>query len=486
MSIEFFILWGAVLILLSVISSKVSDRIAVPALLLFLAIGILAGSEGLGIIYFDNYKITKSIGVIALVLILFSGGLGASWKSVKPLFPAGFMLSTFGVLITALVVGACSVFILNFSVWEGLLLGAIVSSTDAAAVLSILKSKKISLKGKLKPLLELESGSNDPMAVFLTIGFLGILTNSLSSPWSLFPLFILNMGLGLLAGYLMAKVSILVIDRIKLGYEGLYPVLTVSLVFLTYSLASLIKGNGFLAVYILGLLMSRGEFAYKKSLVKFYEGTAWLMQIAMFITLGLLVFPSQIPPVAGKGILVAAVLIFLARPAGVFLSLIPFKFSLSEKLMISWVGLRGAVPVILATFPLLAGIPQAHMIFNIVFFIVLLSVLAQGTTIHLVSRVLNVNAPFDFRKPYPIEFERAEGFESSLTDMIVPYHSEIIGKSIAEIKIPPEALVVLISRGEKFIVPNGSTVLESGDVLLVLANEEDLKIINGILAGGIR
>jgi len=483
---EIFLFWGAILILLSVFSSKVSDKFAVPALLLFLSIGMLAGSDGVGGIYFDNYKAAKSIGVFALIFIIFSGGLDTGWKKVKPLLPAGLLLSTIGVLVTALIVGVSAVLVLKFSLLEGLLLGAIVSSTDAAAVFSILRSKKISLKGNLAPLLELESGSNDPMAVFLTVSFMGILTSMRHSIWGLVPLFILDMGVGLLVGYLMAKLTILIINKIKLGFEGLYPVLTVALVFFTYASASLIKGNGFLAVYLLGLLMSKEEFAYKKSLTRFYEGIAWLMQIAMFLTLGLLIFPSQIPAIAGKGLLIAVALILLARPASVFLCLIPFKYSFSEKMMISWVGLRGAVPVILATFPLLAGIPQAHMIFNIVFFVTSISVLVQGTTIPFVSRLLKVDAPLDTKKRYPIEFEKAEGFESSLTDIIVPYNSEVVGKTIAEIKVPLESLVVLISRGEKFIVPNGTTVIEGGDVLLVLTNDEDLKILNGILAGGVK
>jgi len=280
----------------------------------------------------------------------------------------------------------------------------------------------------------------------------------------------------------MAKASVVLINKIKLEYEGLYSVLTIGLILITYAVTTLIQGNGFLAVYLLGLMMSRSDFVNKRRIVRFYEGIAWLMQIAMFLTLGLLVSPSQIIPIIAGGLLIAAILIFLARPISVFLCLIPFKFQFSEKLMVSWVGLRGAVPIILATFPLLAGIAQAQTIFNIVFFVVLTSVLVQGTSIPFVSKMLGVNVPLDIRKKYPLEFEYAEGIDVSLTDIIVPYNSDAAGKRIAKINIPPKALVVLISRGDSFIVPNGSTIIEGGDVFLVLANDEDLKALQQTLS----
>jgi cell volume regulation protein A len=481
-AIETILLWVAVLILVSVLASKLSDRYAVPALLLFLGIGILAGSEGVGGIYFNDYWTAKSTGILALIFIIFSGGLNTTWKSVRPLFLPGLLLSTMGVLMTAIVVGLFAMSILKFSLFEGLLLGAIVSSTDASAVFSVLRLRKISLKGHLKPLLELESGSNDPMAVFLTIGFLEIITSRVSSVINLLPLFVLDMGIGLVMGYLIARASIVLINKIKLEYEGLYPVLTIALVLLTYALTTSLRGNGFLAVYLLGLMMSRSDFVNKRLLVRFHEGLGWLMQIAMFLTLGLLVVPSQIMPVIKSGLLIAAVLIFLARPVSVFLCLMPFKFRFAEKIMVSWVGLRGAVPIILATFPLLAGITQAHTIFNVVFFVALASVLVQGTSIPFVSRLLGVNAPFDSRKRYPIEFEQTGGIDASLTDMIVPYDSSVVGSKIAQIKIPLKALIVLISRGDKFIVPNGSTVIEGGDVFLVLANDHDFKSLQRTLA----
>ncbi|HOU36894.1 MAG TPA: potassium/proton antiporter, partial [Candidatus Omnitrophota bacterium] len=447
MTIDIIILWVSILTLVGVLASKLTDRVALPALLLFLVIGMLAGSEGIGGIYFDDYGVAKSLGTLALIFIIFFGGFDTAWKSVKPLFLPALCLSTVGVVITAFVVGLSAALILKMSLIEGLLLGSIVSSTDAAAVFNLMRSKKVSLKGHLRPLLELESGSNDPMAVFLTIGFLGILTSSGQSIVSLIPSFVSSMGVGLIMGYLMARLSVFILNRIRLEYEGLYPVLIMGLVLITYAITTLVNGSGFLAVYLLGLLMSREDFVHKRSLVRFYEGVAWLMQILMFLALGMLVFPSQIVPVIGSGLLIAGILMFIARPIGVFLCLLPFKFKLPHKVMISWVGLRGAVPIVLATFPLLAGIPQAHTIFNIVFFVVLTSVLIQGTSIPAVSRLLRVDTPLDMKKKYPIEFEYTEGIEASLTDMIVPYESEAAGQAIASLGVPARLADVLAGRG---------------------------------------
>lgn len=481
-SVETILLWISILVLFSVFASKLSDRFAIPALLLFLAIGMLAGSEGLGGVYFDDPWLAKSIGIIALIFIIFSGGIDTNWKDIRPIILPGVILSTAGVLITAIIVGFFAVYILKFSVFEGLLLGSIVSSTDAAAVFNILRSKRISLKNPLKPLLEFESGSNDPMAVFLTVSFISMLTTKNMSASALISKFALDMGGGALIGYLMAKLIILIINRLKLEYEGLYSVLTISLVLLTYSLAAILKCNGFLAVYLVGLIMGKHEFLNKRIIMRFHDGLAWFMQIMMFLTLGLLVFPSRILPVMGAGLLLAFVLMVLARPIATLICLLPFRISARKKTMVSWVGLRGAVPIILATFPLLAGIPQADMIFNVVFFVVVTSVLIQGTSIPLVSKILKVDAPFTNKRRYPIEFEKTEGVDADLTDVIVPYNSEAAGKRIVDLNIPEKCLIILISRGDKFIIPAGPTVIEGGDVLLVLANKNDLSVLQQIMA----
>lgn len=478
--IENILFWVAALTFISVIASKLSDRFAIPTLLLFLAIGMLAGSEGFGGIYFNDFWIAKSVGILALIFIIFSGGLDTNWKEIRPVIVPGIMLSTAGVLMTAIVVGAFAVYILKFSVLEGLLLGSIVSSTDAAAVFSILRSKRISMKSPLKPLLEFESGSNDPMAVFLTVSFISLLTTREMSFASLIPRFVIDMGGGVLVGYLMAKLTGLAMNRLKLEYEGLYPVLMISMVLLAYSIATILKCNGFLAVYLVGLLMGRIDFPNKRMIARFHDGLAWLMQIVMFLTLGLLVFPSHIVPVMGVSISIVLVLMFIARPVSAMLCLAPFRMSARKKVMVAWVGLRGAVPIILATFPLLAGIAKADTIFNVVFFVVLASVLIQGASIPFVSRMLKVDAPFSHRRRYPIEFEKTDGIDADLSDVMVPYNSDTVGKRIMDLNIPETCLIMLISRGERFIIPAGTTKIEEGDILLVLADKKDLIAVQHI------
>ncbi len=483
-SLEGIIVVISTLILLSVFASKISDKFGVPALLLFIFIGMLAGTEGLGRINFNDLWFAKSVGIVALIFIIFYGGIDTTWKETKQVLPMGIVLSTFGVLFTAIIVSVFTMLILGFSFNEGLLLGAIIASTDAAAVFSILRSKKVNLKEPLKPLLELESGSNDPMAVFLTIGMIKVLMNPGVTLSDLFPMFLMEMGIGALAGYLLGRVSIFVVNKLHLPYSGLYPVLSVALIMFTFGVTSLMGGNGFLAVYAVGLLMGKESFIRKKTIIRFHEGLAWLVQIMMFVTLGLLVLPSQILPVIGAGILTAVVLMFVARPISVFMCLLPFRLKLKKKAMVAWVGLRGAVPIILAIFPLIAGVPKADFIFSVVFFVVFTSVLIQGTSITFVAKWLKVLSPEARKRKYPIEFEKIEGIDAELTEVIVPYDSPMAGKSLFRFGIPQESLIVLIARGDKFIVPNGATIVNPGDVLLVLANEKDLDTMHDILAKG--
>jgi len=478
-SIETILIAVSVLLIISIVASKASGRFGIPSLLLFLIVGMLAGSEGIGGIYFNNPRLAQDMGVVALIFILFSGGLETEWKSVRPLIRVGAGLSTIGVLITALLLGVFVSYALKFSLLEGLLLGAIVSSTDAAAVFAVMGSRKVSLKGALKPLLELESGSNDPMAVFLTISFISLITRTDRSILSMFPVFILQMGLGAAMGYGLGKAAVALINKIKLEYDGLYPVLTVSAIIFIYGLTTKLSGSGFLAVYIAGLIMGNSTFVQKRYLIHFHGGLAWLMQIAMFLTMGLLVFPSRLVAVAGAGLLTAAFLIFVARPLSVFLVMAPTRFNLREKTLISWVGLRGSVPIILATFPLLAGIQQAEGIFNIVFFIVLASALLQGTSIPFVAKLLKVETPLMDKKKYPLELDQTDALNTRLIDFTVPFNSWMIGKPIAEIRVPPDSLITLIVRNEDFIVPSGQTVIEMGDVLLTLVNNNNvLEVMN--------
>lgn len=479
--IETIFLTIAILLLLSIIASKASARLGIPALLLFLLIGMLAGSEGVGDIYFNDPRMAQSLGVVALSFILFSGGVDTRWSRVRPVLRQALALSTVGVFITALLVGGFAALFLDFSLYEGLLLGAIVSSTDAAATFAILRSRSVGLRGNIEPLLELESGSNDPMAVFLTIGIISLLINPVAPVVSLIPMFLLQMTLGVIFGYAMGKIATFVINHIRLEYDGLYSVLTLSLVLLTYGITEFVGGNGFLAVYITGLVLGNSDFIHRRSLMRYHDGLAWLMQITMFLVLGLLVFPSQLVPVIGVGLLVSVVLMFIARPVSVQLLLIFSKMDFREKTMISWVGLRGAVPIILATFPLLTGVPKADEIFDLVFFVVLTSVLLQGTTLPRVARWLGVDEPAPAKPRLPLELETSESLKSELVEIEVPVNSAVIGKQLVHLHFPPDTLIVLIGRGNDFVVPRGGTIFQPGDRLLALADKKVIPEVRMII-----
>ena len=349
LTIENILLIGSLLLLISIFAGKTSYKFGVPTLLLFLAIGMLAGSDGIGGIQFDDPKLAQFIGIVSLNFILFSGGLDTNWAAVKPILKEGIALSTLGVLLTAVSLGTFVWLITDFTIYESLLLGSIVSSTDAAAVFSILRSKSLALKTNLRPTLELESGSNDPMAYVLTIAFLTLVINQDQSFVSIIPLFLLQMILGGIAGFAFGIFSKYIINKIKLDFEGLYPVLVIALMFITFSATDFVGGNGFLAIYICAVYLGNQDLIHKKTILKMFDGLAWLMQIVLFLTLGLLVFPSEIIPHMGIGLLISLFLILVARPIGVFISLLFFKMRLKRRFYISWVGLRGAVPIVFAT-----------------------------------------------------------------------------------------------------------------------------------------
>lgn len=393
MHFDQWILVASVLLLLSILAWKISNRLGIPALLLFLGIGMLAGSEGPGGIYFDNVEVAQEVGIVALAFILFAGGLNTQWQVIRPALGQALALSTIGVLLTTAVVAIFAFVLLHVPFLDGLLLGGIIAATDAAAVFSVLGARNLNLSGKLVPLLELESGSNDPMAVFLTVGFISLLANPHESTLTLLLLFVRQMGVGIIAGLILGWGAIHLIGRFHLEEAALYPVLTITLVLLTYGLTTTLGGSGFLAVYLVGILLGNSDVERVNRLTRFHDSLAWLMQIAMFLILGLLVFPSHLPAIFVSGLLITGVVIFLARPLGVLIALLPVKMSLREKLFVGWVGLRGAVPIVLATFPLLAGLPEALFLFDLVFFVVLASVLLQGTIVPLMARWLGVIAP---------------------------------------------------------------------------------------------
>ena len=480
--IEYIILGGSLLIVASVFTSKLASRLGVPVLLVFLFVGMLFGSDGPGGLFFDDPWLSQLMGVIALSIILFAGGLSTDWQAVRPSMWYSISLATVGVLITAVLVGIFSASFLKFPVMEALLLGAVISSTDAAAVFGVLRSRKAALKGCLAPLLEMESGANDPMAVFLTIGFVRILTQPGAHVWDMIPLFASQMIFGAAIGYASARLLISLLNHINLEFEGLYPVLLLAAVTLIYAATTLVNGSGFLAVYIAGIIIGNSRVIHKRSLTRFSDSLAWLMQILMFLTLGLLVFPSRLVGVAGIGLAVSAFLLFVARPLAVFSVLAFTKLNIQQKLLISWVGLRGAVPIVLATIPLLAGVQGADNLFNIVFFVVLSSTLLQGTSIPLVARWLGVGAPYlDISAP-PLELN-VENVDSELVELVIPPHSSADGKLILQLGFPAGTLVVLIERNNHYIVPTGNTALAAGDILTVLGHKDHIHEARNILRG---
>jgi cell volume regulation protein A len=472
-SAENILLIGSLLLFISTVASKTTFKLGIPSLILFLIVGMLAGSDGLGGIYFDDPKSSQFLGVVSLTFILFSGGLDTKLESIRPIMKDGIALATIGVLITAVLVGIFSAYVLGFTWTEGLLLGAVVSSTDAAAVFSILKSRNVGLKGNVRPLLEFESGSNDPMAYFLTVALIDLVNQPDTSFWVLIPRFFIGMVLGGLTGYGMGKLMTWVVNNIKLDIDGLYPVLVMAMVFFTFSFTDRIQGNGFLAVYVAAIVLGNSSFIHKKSLTKFYDGIAWLMQIVMFLALGLLVFPRQLVPVIPEGLLIAGFMILVARPVAVFVSLARARdMNWRKKLFISWVGLRGAAPIVFATYPLLAGVSYAGMIFNLVFFISSISVLLQGTTLPIMARWLHVSVPEKLRRKFPLDIELKDDLKSELIEVDIPEGAGSVGKSLVELALPKTAMIVLIHRDGKYLTPNGETRLRSKDHLLIMSDSK--------------
>ncbi|MCL1857527.1 MAG: potassium/proton antiporter [Kiritimatiellaeota bacterium] len=477
------------MLIASVLANRFSDRMGVPIVLMFLGVGMLAGSDGIGRIAFTDNALANFIGVFCLSLILFAGGMDTHWKSIRPVLWRAVGLATFGVALTA-------VFLALFVWWllpdhgflHALLLGAIVSSTDAAAVFAIMRSRGVSLKGHIRPLLELESGSNDPMALFLTTAVLFVIKlvgngDAVSAAtWLQFiPKMLANMGIGVACGVSVGYATCHVIRKIRLEYEGLYPVLTLSLVLFTYGLCDTLGGNGFLAVYSCGILLGNLDFPNKRYITRFHDGLSWLSQIVLFLTLGLLVSPFKLIGVAHTALFIAAVLMFVARPLAIYIGLFGSHFTWRDRTLISWTGLRGAVPIVLATFTFTEKYPLASEIFNTVFFIVLASVLVQGKTLMVVARWLKVDKPLKKSVTRPIEFERSAGFKEDMREVEIPADSAIVGQTIANAGLPPKALIVLIERGERFVVPRGQTAIEAYDTLMLLGPEADLAHAQDIL-----
>lgn len=465
---------SAILVVFSVFASRLSSLLGVPALVLFLGIGMLAGSDGLGGIEFNDYSLSFALCSICLALIIFDGGMRTSWKSIRPIIGTGASLSILGVVFTFLIVAIFAHYIFSLDIEKALLLGAIVSSTDAAAVFSILKSKGLTLTGNVKQSLEFEAGSNDPMAIFLTTLALMILTSQLNGYGALSFLFFTQMGIGLVGGWVFGHLSKWIINYIQLEYEGLYSVLVLGLVFVIFGGVSLLGGSGFLAVYIAGITLGNTDILHKGSIFKFHDGVAWVAQIFIFLILGLLVFPSNLIPVWREGIILSFFLMFVARPISVFLSTLNTKFSVREKAFISWVGLRGAAPIILAILPMIYGVENAEYYFSLVFFVVLTSVLAQGISIPWVAKQLNIVSALNEREQSPQYSDiLPEGIR--FVEINVSQTSNACNKRIVDLSVPGGVIFTRLKRDGRFLVPKGETYIYPKDQIwgLVAPNNED-------------
>jgi len=479
-SLEFVLLFSSLLLVVSVLLSRISSSFGLPALLLFLILGMLAGSEGPGRIPFENYKIAFAVGSVCLAFIIFDGGLRTSWKSVRPILPVGISLSFLGTVVTGLTTGVFAHFALGLTWLEGLLLGAIVSSTDAAAVFGILRSRGLSLRGSVKQTLEFEAGSNDPVAVFLTLAVLMYITSVDSNTASVLLLFLKQTGFGLLFGWFGAKLCRWLINKAGVEFEGLYGVLMVGLVILLFSTTSYVGGSGFLAVYVAGLVLGNTEYLHKSTIARFLDGVAWISQIVIFLVLGLLVFPSKVLGFWKEGLMLAAFMMLVARPLSVFIASPVKSVNMRSRLFISWVGLRGAAPIILATLPWSMGLAKAEYIFDLVFFIVLISVVLQGVSIPWVAKKLDVTEPLYADSTAEAGTLLPTGF--IMIQARVAESSPVIERRIVDLGLPPGVLLTSLERDGRFEVPQGGSMLMAGDKLRGFArasNIEQLKALFG-------
>lgn len=480
MQIEAILLGLSILFLISIAAGKISSFLGTPALLLFLIVGMLCGSDGLGI-QFDNHATAQAIGTISLCVILFSGGLSTRIEEVKPIVKQGVLLATVGVLLTSFSTGFLIYLSFN-SLFNGLgigigtaiLLASTMSSTDSASVFSILRSKGLQLKNNLRPMLELESGSNDPMAYVLVVTLIGILKiGGSGNYWGAIIDLVIQLIGGAFFGFLLGKVSVKFVNKIKIDNPSLYPILVLTLSTTIFTITYFLHGNGYLAVYIGGLVMGNQTFVHKRSSLNFMEGITWLCQILMFLTLGLLVNPHELVSIIVPGLVASFIMIFVTRPFSVFATLLPFRnMSANDKLFISWGGVRGAVPIIFAIMTLVSDVPSARTIFNIVFFCTLVSLLLQGTTLPFMAKRLKVEdsgkKAAKALEEFDVEF--ADEIKSNTVEITVTERLLTNGNMLMNLSMPDKTLVVMVKRKEKYFVPTGKTLLKVGDKLLILTD----------------
>ncbi len=473
---ENILLIGAVLIFCSILISKTGYRFGIPTLLLFLLVGMVFGSDGLGL-QFNSASDAQFIGMMALSIILFTGGMDTKLQDIRPVLTQGILLSTVGVLMTTLLTGSFIYFLssltsmdFSLSLLTCMLLAATMSSTDSASVFNLLRSQKMNLKENLRPMLELESGSNDPMAYMLTIALIQVVASGSDLHiGAVVKDLLVQFFFGSVIGFAFGKFSAWLINKINLSNASLYPILLLSLVFITFTTTDLLKGNGYLAVYIAGVVVGNTRLAFRKEVDTFMNGLTWLFQIIMFLSLGLLVNPHEMLDVVVVALLIAVFMILVARPLSVFTCLLPFRsMSNRARFFVSWVGLRGAVPIIFATYPVVAEIPGSHQIFNIVFFITLLSLIFQGMTISMGARMLHLDLPQE-KEGNEFGVELPEEIDSQLMDLTLTAEMLEKGNRLVDMDIPKGTLVMLVKRGNEFIIPNGQVELYVGDKLLFIS-----------------
>lgn len=480
--VDYLILLAAILILLGIVSSKLSARIGLPVLVLFLLVGMLAGEDGLGGIVFDNAEAAHTLGTLALALILFDGGLQTPFSSIRLVWKPASALATVGVLVTAIVTGLAAAYILDLPLLHGMLLGAIVGSTDAAAVFSLLRNAGIYLNEKLKATLEIESASNDPMAIFLTIGLLEILVNDLEPGTGLLILFISQMGVGALVGLSVGWLSVRIINKIRLAASGLYPVMVSACGLLAFGVAANLGGSGFLAIFIAGVVIGNSRFVFQRSTFLFHDGLAWLSQITMFVMLGLLINPSSLLDVWFEGLMIALALTLLARPVAVVPILKLFGFNAREITLVSWVGLRGSVPIILAIFPLIFGMSGAELIFNVVFFVVLISATVQGSTLPWMARKLGLTEQPPATPAATLEITALGDVDADIVEYTLSQSSRGVGRHLSQMALPDETVVAMITRGSSVIAPRGSTLLHADDHLFIVLKPETRTLVDMVFS----
>ena len=456
----------SLVLLICITSTKILYKFGVPILLIFIVLGMFFGSDGIVGIYFDNYELASDICSIALIFIMFYGGFGTNWKMAKPIAVQSILMSSLGVVITAGLTGLFSSIVFKTSLLEGLLIGAVIASTDAAAVFAILRSQKLNLKGSIASILEIESGSNDPFAYMLTIIILGLMSNQ--GYGSIVPMLLNQIIVGILASIVLAKLSVYLLRNVMFEIEGFYPIFITAISILAYSLSEYFGGNGYLSVYITGIIIGNSKIPHKKSIFQFFDGVSWLMQILLFFLLGLLAFPSQIPSVMFKGISISIFMILIARPIATFSILSWFKVPIKEQLFISWVGIRGAASIVFAIFAVTYDVHINYDIFHIIFFIVLFSVSVQGTLIPKVARKLDLID--DDQSVLKTFNDYKENKSTKLIEFTISENSPIANKSIMDSNIPEDILVVMIKRKGDVLVPNGSTVILPGDTLVLSGN----------------